>query len=58
MQDSNRALASQDFQFEKVVINYGKHSIPIEVVCEERNQLALTVRPDMTVEARAPLGSD
>jgi len=39
-------------------ITYGKHEIPIEVVYEERNQLAITVRPDMSVEARAPLGSE
>lgn len=45
-------------RFERVVIKYGEHAIPVEVVYEERNQLAITVRPDMTVEARAPIGSD
>lgn len=39
-------------------ITYGKHQIPVDVHYEERNQLAITVRPDMTVEARAPLGSE
>lgn len=41
-----------------IQIFYGTHEIPIEVKYEERNQLAITVRPDMTVEARAPLGSE
>jgi hypothetical protein len=45
-------------QFTTLTISYGKHRIPIEVCYEERNQLAITVRPDMTVEARAPLGSE
>jgi len=39
-------------------IRYGKHQIPVDVHYEERNQLAITVRPDMTVEARAPMGSE
>lgn len=38
-------------------VSYGKHEIPIEVYYEDRIQMAITVRPDMTVEARAPLGS-
>jgi hypothetical protein len=37
---------------------YGKHEIPVDILYEDRNQLAITVRPDMSVEARAPLGSD
>lgn len=45
-------------QFKTLTVSYGKHLIPIEVCYEERNQLAITVRPDMTVEARAPLGSE
>ena len=43
---------------EYVEINYSEHIIPIEVVYEERNQLAIRVRPDMVVEARAPLSSE
>jgi len=37
---------------------YGKHEIPVDVYYEERHQLAISVRPDMSVEARAPLGSE
>ena len=39
-------------------VSYGEHQIPVEVFYEERNQLAITVLPDMSVEARAPLGSE
>ena len=35
-------------------VNYGKHLIPVHVTFESRNQLAITVRPDMRIEARAP----
>lgn len=45
-------------QFTTLTISYGNHLIPIEICYEERNQLAITVRPDMTVEARAPMGSE
>ena len=41
-----------------VTVHYGNHLIPVEVLYEERNQLAITVRPDMTIEARAPMGSE
>ena len=39
-------------------VNYGKHTIPVNVLYEVRNQLVITVHPDMTIEARAPEGSE
>lgn len=43
---------------EVMQVNYGKHTIPVNVLYEVRNQLAIIVRPDMTIEARAPEGSE
>ncbi len=39
-------------------VYYGTHLIPVRVFFEPRNQLVITVRPDMQIEARAPSGSD
>jgi len=38
-------------------VEYGTHLIPVRVFFEPRNQLAITVRPDMQIEARAPINS-
>lgn len=37
---------------------YGQHRIPVRVIFELRNQLAITVKPDMQIEAHAPDDSD
>lgn len=42
----------------KRVLKYGKREIPVTLIERERRTLAITVKPDMTVEIYMPKGAD